>query len=75
MIIDATTKACGHLAYGNLQRRDIDHGSVALISFLIADGDAAECFELAEEVFHEVSPAVGVEVAVDLLLPVRFGRD
>ena len=68
-------KACGHLSYGNLQRRDIDHGSVALVSFLIAGGDAPECFELAEEVFHEVSPAVGVEVAVDLLLPVRFGRD
>lgn len=70
-----TTKACGHLAHSDLQGCEVDHGSVALISFFVAGGDPSECFEAAEEVLDKVPPAIGVEVAIDLLLSVRFGRD
>lgn len=73
--ITHSTKACGHLAHSDLQGRKVDHGAVALISFLVSGSDAPECFEATEEVLDEVPPAIGMEVAVDFLLPVRFGRD
>jgi len=69
------SKACGHLAHGDLQGCEVDHGTVALISFLVSGGDPPECFEAAEEVFDEVSPAISMEVASYFLLSVRFGRD
>lgn len=69
------TKSCGHLSHSNLQSCDVDHSSVALISFLVSGGDPLECFEAAEEVLDEVPPAISVQVAFDLLLSVRFGRD
>ena len=59
-------KACGHLPQSNSERGKIDHCSVALIGLFIAGSDTPECFEIAEEVFDEVPPAVGMEVAVDL---------
>ena len=68
------TKACGHLAHGDLQGREVDHGTVALISFFVSGGDPSECFEAAEKVLDEVPPTINMEVAVDLLLSVRFGR-
>ena len=68
-------KACGHLPQSNSERGKIDHCSVALIGLFIAGSDTPECFEIAEEVFDEVPPAVGMEVAVDLPFAVRFGRD
>lgn len=46
-----------------------------MIRFVVSGGDPPECLEIAEEVLDEVSPSVGVEIAVDLLLAVRFGRD
>ena len=36
-------KACGHLSQGNFDGGQIDHCSVALISFFVAGGDASEC--------------------------------
>lgn len=68
-------KACGHLAHSDFQGGEVDHGSVALIGFLVSGGDPAKCFEAAEEVFHEMPPAISMEVTVDVLLPVRFWRD
>ena len=59
-------KACGHLAKGNFARGKIDHCSVALICLFVASSDAPECFEIAEEVFDEMPPAVGMEIAIDL---------
>jgi len=72
---DLISKACGHLSQGNFDGGQIDHCSVALISLFVAGGDASECFEIAEEVFDEVPPAVGMKIAVDLAFAVRFGRD
>lgn len=66
----SSAKVCGHLTHRDFQSSEIDHGSVALIGFLVAGGDAPECFEAAEEILDEVSPTVGVEVAVDFSLPV-----
>ena len=69
------TKVCGHLAKGDFDGGQINHRAVALICFFVARGDSPECFEIAEEVFDEVPPAVGVEVTVDRSFTVRFGRD
>jgi hypothetical protein len=69
------TKACGHLAHSDFQGGEVDHGSVALIGFLVSGGDPAKCFEAAEEVLHEMPPAISMEITVNFLLPVRFGRD
>jgi len=69
------SKACGHLPQGNFDGGEIDHRAVALIGFFVSGGDPSECFEITEEVFDEVTPAVGMEVAVDFSFTVRFRRD
>ena len=53
----------------------MDHGGEAFIGFVVACGDAAECLDVAEEVFDEVAPAVDLEIARDGLCAVGFGRD
>ncbi len=68
-------KACGHLAHCDFQCREVDHGAIALVCFLVSCSDTPECFQAAEEVLDQVPPAIGMEVAIDLLFPVRFGRD
>lgn len=61
--------------HSDFQGGEVDHGSIALIGFLVPSSDPAKCFEAAEEVFHEMPPAISMEVTVDFLLSVRFGRD
>ena len=53
----------------------MDHGGEAFIGFVVACGDAAECLDVAEEVFDKVAPAVDLEIARDGLCAIGFGRD
>ena len=53
----------------------MDDGFEALVSFVIARGDAAEFLDLAEEILDQMSPLVHLEVAGNAQGPVGLGRD
>lgn len=53
----------------------MDHGAEAGVGFVVARRDAAKLFEIPEEVFHEMAPAVLSEVARDGVFAVGLGRD
>ena len=53
----------------------MDHGGEAGVGFVVACCDAAKLFEIAEEVFHQMAPAVHCEVAEDRVFAVGLGRD
>jgi hypothetical protein len=53
----------------------MDHGFEALVSFVIARGDAAEFLDLAEAIFDQMPPLVHLEVARNAAGPVDLGRD
>ena len=53
----------------------MDHGTEAVIGLVVARGNAPEFFELAEEVFDEMAPAIHVKVARDGARSVGLGRD
>ncbi len=53
----------------------MDHCGEVGVGFVVARGDAAELFEIAEEVLDQMAPAVHREVAGDGAHPVGFGRD
>src|SRR3954462_10614411 len=51
------------------------HRREARIGFVVTGGDAAELFDLAEEVFDQMPPLVHLEVAGDRGDPISLGRD
>src|SRR5215210_1553766 len=53
----------------------MDHGAEAVIGFVVARSDAPEFFELAEEVFDEMTPAIHRIVAHGLVRSIGLGRD
>ncbi len=50
------------------------HRREARIGFVVTGGDAAELFDLAEEVFDQMAPLVHLEVAGDRGDPIGFRR-
>ena len=75
IIVRSLTKACGHSFEGHEAGSEIDHGLKALISLVVAGGDAAALLQVAEEVLDEVTPAVHREVTRNLARAIGFGRD
>jgi hypothetical protein len=53
----------------------MDHGAEACVGLVIARGNAPEFFELAEEIFDEMTPAIHRKVARDGVCSVGLGRD
>ena len=53
----------------------MDHRGEAGIGFLVACGHSTELFEVSEEIFDQMAPAIPMKVAVDDLGPIRFWRD
>ena len=53
----------------------MDHGGEAFIVLSCRVAVRLECLDVAEEVFDEVAPAVGLEIARDGLCAIGFGRD
>lgn len=54
---------------------EVDHCGKALVGFAGAHGDALELFELAEEVFDQVTPFVHFGVDLELLGAARMLGD
>ena len=53
----------------------MDIGCEALIGFIVSGCEPTKVLEGAEEVFDEMTPAVHGEIARDVRLAVRLGRD
>jgi hypothetical protein len=53
----------------------VDHRAETAIGLVVSRCDAAELFEITEEVLDEMPPGIHGEVAIDLAFPVCFGRD
>jgi hypothetical protein len=53
----------------------MDDGTEAGVGFVVTCRDAAKLFEIAEEVFHQMAPAVHGEVAGGWVFAIGLGRD
>lgn len=58
-----------------MDRAQKDNRFEALIRLVVTRCDASELFEIAEEIFGEVPPAIHGEVTGDGVLAIRFRRD
>lgn len=56
-------------------RSEEDEGLEALIGLFVSCGDASEPFEIAKEVFDEMTPSIHGEIARDWRLAICLGGD